>query len=344
MSGGDEAALSSRGYSVVELITATLLGVLFLGAAGTLFRPAMDLSYLLAQQAAMQQSARLAANVITRELRLAGNGIPAGGIQLPSGNSSQAAKFACDSNGCYVSDNTFPGNRLYGVTPGDGKGPRVNGIATDVITIAYRDPESNLDQYPLVQVSASGDKIRFNTLTSPAYNDATSGARVGDVLALCNVNGCAAVVVTNVGSDGWVDLGSDALNFNQTTAAYGTVASIMSSSPSTRVYRLNVVTYYVDDSNEDLPRLMRQVNAGSPRVAALYVQNLQLSYDIFDRDTSSVTSNLSDAGDMPNQIRKINISLTARSPMPGLFGRGYEQTVLTTSVSTRNLRFRDVSY
>ncbi|MDA2925372.1 hypothetical protein MYX65_12130 [Acidobacteria bacterium AH-259-L09] len=334
--------LSSRGYSLVELIVASLFGVLFLVAAGALFRPAVDISYLLTQQAGMQQAARLAVNVITRELRMVGNGIPAGGIQLPSGTSSQPSKFACDPTGCYVSSNTYAADRLYGVTPGDAKGPTVNGINTDVITIAYRDPGSNLDQYPLLSISANGDQIRFDSLTNPPYDDPNLGVKIGDVLLLCNVNGCAAGVVTNVGTGGYVDLGDDLLDFNQPLAAYGNIASIINPPAATRAFRLLVATYFIDNSNVDLPRLMRQVNALSPQVAALYVENLQLSYDIFDENSSSVTSNLPDAGGAPNQIRKINISIGARAPVEGLFGRGYERITLTTSVSTRNLRFRSL--
>ncbi|MDA2937723.1 hypothetical protein MYX75_05605 [Acidobacteria bacterium AH-259-A15] len=333
--------LSSPGYSLVELIVASLFGVLFLVAAGALFRPAVDISYLLTQQAGVQQAARLAVNVITRELRMAGNGIPAGGIQLPSGTSSQPSKFACDPTGCYVSNNTYAADRLYGVTPGDAKGTTVNGIVTDVITIAYRDPNSNLDQYPLLDIKSDGDKITFDAQTTPPYDDPDVGAEVGDVLLLCNVNGCAAGVVTKVRGKGKVDLKKkDPLDFNQPRAAYGNIASIINPPAATRAFRLLVVTYFIDNSNVDLPRLMRQVNALSPQVAALYVENLQLSYDIFDENSSSVTSNLPAAGGTPNQIRKINISIGARAPAEGLFGRGYERITLTTSVSTRNLRFR----
>ena len=103
-----------------------------------------------------------------------------------------------------------------------------------------------------------------------------------------------------------------------------------------------MVTYYIDASNPDALRLMRQVNAHPSQVAAFNVENLQMSYDIFDQNSSTVTNDLSDAGGTPNQIRKINMSLGARSPGELLFQRGYERLILTTSVSPRNLRFRDL--
>ena len=339
-----QKALSSRGSSVLELTMSTLLTGVVLLAGGALFRPAIDVSHMVIQRAAMQQSARSAMDVISRDLRLAGNGIPGGGIQLPAGAGSVPPKFACDSGSCYltVSDNQYSNARLYALTTGDEMGEVVNGILTDIVTVAYRDPNSNLDEYPLTEVSVNGNQIRFDTSTSPAYDDPDTGVKSGDVLLLCNMNGCAAGAVTNVqAANGYVDLGADPLDINQPSAAFGNIASLMNPASEIRAFRILVVTYYIDASNPDALRLMRQVNAHPSQVAAFNVENLQLSYDIFDQNSSTVTNDLSDAGGTPNQIRKINLSLGARSPGEALFQRGYERLILTTSVSPRNLRFRD---
>ena len=99
---------SSRGASLVEVVTSVVLsGVLLMGAA-TLFRPAMDLSYLLSQQAGTQQAARLAINVLTTELTQAGNGLAGGGIQLPDGTGSADAEFACDPAAATSPATPFP--------------------------------------------------------------------------------------------------------------------------------------------------------------------------------------------------------------------------------------------
>ncbi|MCK5352480.1 hypothetical protein KAJ77_07865, partial [bacterium] len=339
-----QKALSSRGSSVLELVMSTLLTGVVLLAGGALFGPAIDVSHMVIQRASMQQSARSAMDVMSRELRLAGNGIPGGGIQLPDGAGSVPSKFACDSGQCYQTNPvTNPDSaRLHALTTGDDKGAVVNGIITDIVTVTYRDPKSNLDEYPLTEVSVSGNQIRFDTSTSPAYDDPATGVTSGDVLLLCNMNGCAAGTVTSVLANGYVNLGADPLNMNQPAAAFGNIASLLNPASETRAFRILVVTYYIDDSNPDALRLMRQVNAHSPQVAAFNIENLQMSYDIFDQNSSTVTNDLSDAGGTPNQIRKINISVGARSPEEALFQRGYERLTLTTSVSPRNLRFRDL--
>lgn len=336
---------SSRGASLVEVVTSVILSGVVVMAGAMLFRPAMDLSVLLTQQAGTQQAARLAVNVLTSELIQAGNGLPGGGIQLPGGSGSVDPLFACDAGDCYVTGNTYPNDRLYAVTPGDGKGPTVNTVSTDSVTIAYRDPTSNLDQLPLTNISANGDQITFDPATSPAWDDADTGVKVGDILVLCNVNGCAAGEVNKIHGvhlhlNGSEATDPDYLEFNQPAAAYGNIPSIIPAA-ATRAFRLLVVTFYIDNSNTDVPRLMRQVNAHAPSVASLFIENLQLSYDIFDENSATVTNNLPDAGGNPNQIRKVNISIGARSPTDGVGGGGYQHLILTTSISTRSLRFRD---
>jgi len=157
------------------------------------------------------------------------------------------------------------------------------------------------------------------------------------------MKGCAVGVVTEVhtGHVHFTDASAwDTLKFNQPTAPFGSYNSIQTTA-ETRAYRLSLVTFYIDNSDPDVPRLMKQVNTSTPRVAAFYVENLQLSYDIFDENSSAVTTNLADAGGNPNQIRKVNISVGARSPAEGMGDRGYERLVLTTSLSIKSVRFRD---
>jgi hypothetical protein len=86
---------------------------------------------------------------------------------------------------------------------------------------------------------------------------------------------------------------------------------------------------------------MYQINGHSPVPVADRVENLQLTYDTFNDGDGTRSANLDDAGGMPNQIRKVNISITVRSPSNGIFNKGPKRVSLTTSVSPRNLSFRD---
>jgi hypothetical protein len=87
---------------------------------------------------------------------------------------------------------------------------------------------------------------------------------------------------------------------------------------------------------------MRQVGGQTPIPVAENIENLQASYDIYDETSGTETSNLDDAGlssgKSPNQIRKINLSISARAN--DLKGKVQRMT-LATSVSARDMSFRD---
>ena len=341
---------TSGGFSLLELLVATAAGLVLLSGAVVVFRQSTDLGYVLTQRAEMLQNDRVAIDLITRDLRAAGTGMPTGGIQLPQGGVAVAPVFACDFAGaCAITLNTYLNARLYALNPGDGLGAVINALATDVVTVSYRDPSSNLDQYPLVSITATGEQIVCDAATSPPLNDPRSGLQAGDVLVLRNANGCAAATVTGVDAvSNQVSLAAgDPLHLNQPAAALGNVASLASppgsgTYPQTQAFRALIVTYYIDSTTDPgAPRLMRHVSANSAVPVAQNIENLQISYDTFDENAGAATVNLPNAGGLPNQIRKVNIQITSRARFGRLVGRGFERMGLVTSVSPRNLSFRD---
>jgi len=335
---------SNRGFTIFELVVAMGLASVILGGALALTSQAIGISDMVSQRSDMQQNARVAINMIARDASLAGTGFPAAGIQLPAGDGSQDSFFACDeATGCHVTNNVYTDERLYATFPGNSGGATINGVATDVLTLVYDDPSSNFDQFWLDTIDSSGKKLYFNAGTTPAWDDAAFGLKEGDVLLVYNGTlGEAVGVVTRIHDDHvHLDPGNaDQLDFNQQSgAAFGTVKSLLGPPNSAR--RIFIITYYIDNSDPDLPMLMRQVNAMPPMAVAEYVENLQLTYDIYDDNASVATAELVDAGGQPNQIRKINITLTVRSPGETMIGRDFQRITLTTSVGPRNMTYRD---
>ena len=337
----------SRGFSLFELITVLGLGMVVLSGALVLTRQAVRISDMVAQQSEMHQNGRVAINMMARDLSLSGTGFPTDGVQLPSGTSSQDSYFACDSSDCYITDNIYTQERLFAVTPGDGKGPTIQGVATDVVTLVYNDSTSRLDQYVLTGMNVEGSQIYLDLNTTPAYDHPVVGLRAGDVLVLSNTHGLALGTVTDVLTNGEVRLApNDALGLNQGDAGFGNIKSITSPPdppdfPPTFARRITIVSYYIDASDPDSTRLMRQVSAHSPVPVAENVVDLQMTYDIFDDITRAGAADLPDAGSSLNQIRKINISLVIRSSAESLLDRDFQRIHLTTSVGPRNLTFRD---
>ena len=342
---------SSRGFSIMELIIAMGLATLVLGGALALTTQAIGISDMVSQRSDMQQNGRVAINMMALDASLAGTGFPTSGVQLASGAGAGDSHFACDeATGCHVTNNVYTSERLYAVWPGQAGGPTISGVATDVLTVVFDDPTSSFDDLLLTDIDADGKKIGFDPASTPAYNDAMVGLKVGDVLLTNNGNGQSLVTVTEVLTNEEVRLStgsSDPLDFNQQSgAAFGTFKSTLHPpAPAlfadTTVRRIFIVTYYIDNSDPDIPLLMRQVNAHPPMAVAEYVENLQVTYDIYDENTAVAQADLNDAGGQYNQIRKTNITLTIRSPGETLMERDFQRITLTTSVGPRNMTSRD---
>jgi len=360
---------TTRGFTLVELTIAMALGVLVIGTAVGLFSKALDASFIVTQRAEMQQNARSGMGMIQQDISLAGSGLPVGGVQLPTGAGSTNSLFGCDQNTCYIANNNWPGgNHMSGVIPGPFSGTALTngGTNSDAVTILYTDTTYALNEYA-VTLAADGTSATFalpNPLPAPLpspwpptpVNDPVVGLKVGDLVLFTNNLGSAVGEVTNVAGGGLPTVVSfsngDALNLNQSGAASGRIADI-SGATNTVAYRLMVITYYLDlpagadnkqyTADDGQPRLMRQVSGHPPTPVAEEISGLQFTYDIYDDATGQATANLKDAGmgvgKSPNQIRKINMSLSARAPLQG--HGGYQNFDVATSISARNMSFKD---
>jgi hypothetical protein len=350
----------TSGLTLLEALLATFLGVLVVAGAVKIFISASRVSTDGLQRTDIQQSARGALGIINRDLGQAANGIPPSGIPVPPG-----ALFACGPvQGCLLApNNIYPNNILSPVTPGQNKGP--NG--TDVVTIAYLDATWPVNNQNLVAINATGTAIVVNPGTfdlngnpatpaqgGRAYNDPIVGTRIGDVLMLQNGNAAvpAIATVTAVAGGGQISLANgDPLNLNQpgqpsTISALANPsppAPVAGTFPQTTASRINVVTYFIRVNPGGIPVLMRQLNAFDPIPLADNVNNLVLTYDIFNPNVvppaPPYTANLlGGAVGNPSQIRKVTITMTLTSPTRDAQGNFNSMTV-TTAVSPRDLSF-----
>ncbi len=351
-------------------MVAVTITLLVMAAAVSLYRQSLQVSVTVNQQSEMQTEIRGAMNQFARDLNQAGTGIPLGGIPIPSAATGGAnPKFACDAlNGCYISSgNTFTQGVLYSVTPANGIGPDVL-QPSDAIIITYLDPvlsplvdptlcnpnpDCNWSTKSTTTLASNGSSVTMPTGLSPAMNDLAYGLNVGDVLLLQNSIGSAVGVVTNFdpGSRIISFANGDPLNLNQSAATAGNIKALKAGAayPAVTVSRVVMITYFLQTVNRPSgpdTQLMRQVGAKTPTPVADHIEDMQFTYDVFDADSSVLTAALADAATgspptpVPNQIRKINIIMTVRSPRPNAQGV-YDHFTLTTSIGPRNLSFHD---
>jgi len=355
-----------KGFTLVELMVSFFIGLIILGASVKLFKTGVDASVLVSQRAELQQGTRAAINLITRDVSMAGAGLPPGGIQLPTGGVAGTSRYACDQAGtCYIPTHLYPnGNYMYGLIPGPNNGVQngalipATGGSADSVTVAYLDYAFPLSQYTCVV--SSGSTI---TLTAPApapnpplpaINAAGIGLQPGDLVMVTGGNIATIMAeVTNVTPAVVTFSNADPLNFNNSGGdpIIGNLGYIFNRSvappagqSNCSASRVFAVTYFIQlPAGAQAPRLMRQVNGLTPIPVADNIIGLTISYDLFN-DTTGLNNAgqrdpLSIAGVTPNQIRKVNIAVRAQSLSQD--GKKIQSMQLATSISARNMSFKN---
>jgi type II secretory pathway pseudopilin PulG len=366
---------TERGFSLLELMIASILGLLVMGAMVSLFRTGMSTTFVVAQRAETQQNMRAAVDLMVKDINMAGAGIT-NGVQLPlfasNGTPPSLAKYGCDQTGtCYVPTHTYPtapnNNYLYGIVPGFNNGVQGNAVinsapgkVNDSITVVYADYNFPLSQY-IITFPLNPDGTQVNVCANPNFNPAppainsAAGLKVGDLILLNGTNSKTAVgEITGLTATSISFANLDPLNMNFSGNNYtnniysisggaGTTTPCSVAALQATAYRLFAVTYYLTvPNNGQLPRLMRQVNGLPPVPVADNIINLQFAYDVYDQSSTQLWANRPDPlgnGNSPNLIQKVNLSLLADSVTQG--GNRSQNMSLATSVSARNMTFRN---
>ncbi len=328
----------SRGFTLAEMLVSLIVGTLVLGAAVDIFSRSMSAAWVVSQKAEMQQDARAALTLMTKDIRMAGGGLPSGGVALPFGAGVSPA-YGMDYTGIgYLGANNnaginFPTQNvngsnipyLYGAIPGWQAGITLNAGQgpTDIITVAYADSTLPLQDYQVQFNNTNGTSVTFTSTNAgdKAVNDPGVGLQLGDLVLFQAQIGAGANATTGyaiadvtaaAGAGGGPSYtvqfaNADALKINQTAATSGDLKQIVSNvgavAQSTIATRIWLITYYLWNQpnpagGAPIPVLMRQVNARKPVPVAENVVNLRFTYDTYD-DSGNL---LSATGQLPNTV------------------------------------------
>ncbi len=368
---------SQHGFTLLELLVASSIGLTVILVMMSLFKTGMDATMKVTQRAETQQNMRAAIELMTKDISLAGAGLPSGGLQLSSGGLS---KFACNQTGtCYITGDTYPNsgtgtaNYMYAIEPGFGVGvqngvviPNAPGQTNSSFTSVYCDYNFPLSNFGFTFPSGTQANVTVNNAgVTPNNILAPGGLQVGDLIMFTvsvpgsgtagNPNGNSAVQtaavaaeITGIPSNTVINFATgDALNFNFTSgtnnlAAVATAAG--GAGAQTSACRLQVVSYFLQvppaGGTVQTPRLMRQVNGLNAVPVADGIINLQFTYDVINSVTGTVNANVQNpigAGDSPSLIQKVNIWIMGMSLTPD--GNRSQNMYLATAVSTSNMSF-----
>lgn len=327
-------AKSQRGFSLLELMVASSIGLLVILAMTSLFKTGMDTTFTVTQRAETQQNMRSAIELMTKDISMGGAGLPSGGLQLVTGGAT--SNFACNQTGtCYVPAHTYPNsgsgapNYMYGIVPGFNNGvqngvaiPNAPGQVNSSITSIYCDynfPLSNFTfTFPTttsVNVAVVNGAVTPNNILAPGglnvgdlilFIVSTPGNGTGNVGTSSVQNAAVVAEITGIPSNTNITFATgDALNFNQTGAGNSNNLASVSAAiaggggkAQTTACRLNAVSYFLQvppaGGTVQTPRLMRQVNGYDAVPVADNIINLQFTYDVIDGNTGFINANLPD--------------------------------------------------
>jgi prepilin-type N-terminal cleavage/methylation domain-containing protein len=356
----------TAGFSLAELLVAMAIILVVMGGTMT----ALNQAYRSTESARgiidVNNNLRIAVDLMVRDFIQVGQGLPTGRtVQVPNGvNALQIQRPHPQGSACTqwpVGTTTIPA-----VTAGPGCGPVVDGIATDMVTTLAVD--TVLDTVPVNSFS-----LNAHTATVATAAQATGGldistgtgddVQVGDLMMFTKGSLSAMVYVTAVnGNQTFTFASGDPMNLNQfADPLNGTVNDLANTAPTTansaNVSRVRMITYYLDNTlDPTTPRLMRHMNWGDPnaavnqrgRTVAFAIDNLQFTYDMVDGVTNPsnvrmVAADLTTAGACspnpcsPNQMRKVNLYMAARSPQVFSVTKRFFRNSLETQVSLRSL-------
>lgn len=325
----------NRGFSLLEMTIAMALGTVVLAAAVQMYSRSLGATWIVSQRAEMQQDFRAAANMLTKDISMAGSGMGNNvQIALPSGAGTQLPVYGCDQiPKCYINGSAvaFPTQTVSGVTvpylyaliPGWKFGPTIYGAAgpTDTITVVNADTVFLLNCYDVSVTTSTLVRFTLNsdwskrpggcTVLPPltdaqAVNDAVTGLTPGDLVqfTVAISSGSNSTTSTIIGEV--TNVTKIANNIFDVSFAAGdplhmnqptaAAGSIKQIVGGTgTAMRINVISYYLDKTITP-PRLMRQVSGHTPVPVAENVSFLQFTYDLYNFNTGAVLTEQADGG------------------------------------------------
>lgn len=338
------------GFTIVEMMVAATISLILLGAAFHFFDDMQSMTQSVAVMADVNQSLRGSIDLIGRDLYQAGASIPIGGVPLPNGTGASFVNRP-GPGGQY-----FPLNNgvLSVITPGYGLSGNIDGNTSDEVTVVMVDGNWTSQSSMMINsITSAASPLTGYVVNVPASYNLSSGSsynvNIGDLLMFSTTGGLSALgLVTGVDTTGNnITFAGDSLNLDQVCAAQGCAGSIdsLQTDPIGQpgVYpsgmtltKVDMITYYLDNSNPAHPyTLMRQINASTPNAVAYGINALEFSYDL-----STGTSNVRNPDPVtPNQIRSVNLMLSAVSAHTLRRTGQYFSNTMTTTVTIRNLEY-----
>src|SRR5580698_4590839 len=166
--GHMQRAGKTRGFTLLELLVSLSIGILVLGSAVQVYTSSLKATMVTSQKSEMQQDFRAAANLLQRDISMAGagamgqQGLSYNAVGLP--NTTTKPVYPCSTTTCNYVNGTpvaFPTTSgaplMYSIIPGNGLGITVDAATgpTDIISVVIADVNLELNCYTVNITSAT---------------------------------------------------------------------------------------------------------------------------------------------------------------------------------------------
>jgi type II secretory pathway pseudopilin PulG len=368
---------AENGFTIVEMLVSTTVVLLVLAGALTTFKNALTINDSAAQLADANQNLRAGTNQLVRDLLMAGRLIGTEGIAMPTGPGITFTRPGPGAAGLVFADASIDATfQLPSITTGYQLGPTINNSKTDMVTIMTVDefmpfvttPPTGASPKTEGTISADGTNVTLAAnslwLSSPdAKANDTPTIKPGDLVLFVGANGNAIQTVTSVSATQIFFATGDFFGFNQANATafcaappcatsrpLGTMKGraaasdwITPSPVQVTLFKVLMITYYVDSTTTPgTPRLTRVVNNFTPQALAGVVEDIDLTYDLYDGATNptnrpTLPYTVGTTTFTASMIRKVNIHVGVRSEIMSKPMNDYVRNHITTSVNVRSL-------
>lgn len=339
------------GFSVIELIVATTIMLVVVGAVFSLMRDSMKVAMTTYEMTDAQQNLRISQEFINRDVMNAGDGlrsistirVPAAFVTsyitlnpVPTPSPAGIVNLAI-----FTTDNNVPAN-----TAVTGAVPAANiRTGTDRQTILEIDPE-----FEAISLGNNNTAINAtgSTITLPATPaDLVNKFTVGEVYFLTSSVGSTFGVITAIdtGARQLTFAATDAYGLNNTGAG-GHIRFISNNGTlATSLQRMKIIQYYVTSTGLLMRRVFGLQGAGvRDSIIAEHVLDVQFNYSLITTDdaTGVVTPSASTSLTTSEQqlaVRQVEVRVTVETPH-AIQNGARQPLTMTTSTSVRNMQFR----
>lgn len=329
---------SQTGLSLVELMIAMTIGIIVLAGVSTAFLGSRQSYRVNENLARMQESARYAYDILSKDIRMAGYYGCAGSNISVVNTLNDPTAYAWDfTKGIYGFDST--GASTWSPTLPASGSPQYGPDS----------PKSGNDIVVVRSIMGSGIRVlQHPGGTPPGSADlkvtAGSGLTEEDIVMVADCLGAAIFQITNINTSGGFD--NSVHNTGGTHTPGNATQNLGKEFVGAEVVRLSTRTYYIRDNATGVPSLYRIVASGAAEELVEGIEGMQILYGVdttgdFSAD-SYQNANWVETNNRWGDVISAQINLLIRSPEDRVTSTPQTYNYNGTSILATDRRLRQV--